>query len=158
MGHDLPGRFKITMERMQYVIRSLGLEEKLRIDEDRLGRAIIDYFEDIDRLKDFEEIDRVNVAKIYSHSIYWLLRRSPVIVNEPVPHDERMLFINEIICASMLLMLMCAEAGESPEMGDERTKRYYHLVYYNFKYRQYSQHSLELAVESFLFGHSVGRK
>lgn len=157
MEHDIPGRFKTTMERMQYIIRSIGLENNLRIDEDKLGRAIIDYYEDIDRLKGFEEIERVNVEKIYAHSIFWLLRRSPIVVEHSVPGDERLLFINEIVCAGMLLRLMCSEAGVKPEIGNERTKIFYHLLYYNFKYREYTQHSLELVVESFLFGHSLSR-
>ena len=160
MAHDIPGRFRSIMRRMQAILKSIGLAEIVRIDEDRLGRAIIDYFEDIDRLKDFEEIERVNVSKIYAYETYWLVRRKPIIVEDNVEENDsqndRLVYINEIVCAMMLVMNMCTEVGKIPDPGNDQTKRFYELLYYNLRFRDFTAKSLELAIEAFMFGISVG--
>ena len=37
-----------------------------------------------------------------------------------------------------------------------QTKRFYELLYYNLRFRDFTAKSLELAIEAFMFGISVG--
>ena len=46
MEHDISGRFYAWMRRMQAILKSIGLTDDTHIDEDCLGRAVVDYFED----------------------------------------------------------------------------------------------------------------
>ena len=151
--HDIPGRFGSIMKRIRKAIESLGLQEEVWIDEDRLGLSVIDYFEDIDRLKEFEGIERISVSKIYAYQTYWLVKRKPVCLKEGVASDERLSFINEIICASMLISLMYCEMNAKPPIDDERLGRFYDLLLYNLKYRDFTQKTMELMIEAFFLGY-----
>lgn len=150
--YDIAGRYKKILDQLQNVIKQLGVTDIVRVNEDLLGKAIIDYFEDIDRLKDFEEIERICVSKIYAHEVYWIMRRKPIQSESIVEEDERWLYINEMACASLLVSKMFEEAGIEPKPGLLKTKEFFHLLFYNLKYRKYTQQSLELMTEAFLLG------
>lgn len=151
--HDIPRRFGSIMSRMQKALDSLGLQDKVWIDEDRLGKAVIDYFEDIDRLKEFEGIERISVSKIYAYQTYWIVKRKPLCLKEGISGDERLAFINEIVCAGMLIMLMYCEMNIKPPIDDERIGRFYDLLLYNLKYRDFTQKTMELMIEAFFLGY-----
>ena len=106
-------------------------------------------------MKEYEEIERVNVSKIYAYETYWIMKRKPIIVDRPDSENDRLVYINEIVCAMMLLMNMCTEVGRTPVLGNAETKKFYELLYYNLKYRDYTPKSLELMIEAFLFGVSL---
>lgn len=150
--YDIPGRYKKILDQLQTVIAQLGITNIVVVNEDLLGKAIIDYFEDIDRLKDFEEIERVCVAKIYAHETYWLMRRKPIQAEGINEDDERWLYINEIACTTMLISKMYEEAGVPLKQGVAKLKDFYSLLFYNLKYRKFTQQSLELMIEAFLLG------
>ena len=48
---------------------------------------ILDYFTDIARLKDYQDIERANVDKIYGYELFWFLRRHPIQLLEGVPDN-----------------------------------------------------------------------
>lgn len=146
------------MSRMQKAIESLGLEDIIWIDEDRLGKAVIDYFEDIDRLKEFEGIERISVSKIYAYEAYWVIKRKPLCARENVAADGRLTFINEIVCAGILITLMYCEVNQKPPTSDENVSRFYDLLLYNLKYRDFTQKTLELMIEAFFLGHKSMRQ
>ena len=132
----------------------LGLIDQVIINTSLLGKAIVDYFEDIDRLKEFEEIDRVNVDKIYGYELFWLLRRRPIqIIDKSL--DETFLYINEKVCIAILIPKMLEEMGIDKSESNPRLRNFLDLLYYNLKYRHYTQQSLELMIESFFCGYSV---
>jgi hypothetical protein len=122
--------------------------------------AVIDYFTDIARLKDFQDIERANVDKIYGYELYWFLRRHPVQLRENVPDNFD---INEKVAIGVFLPRILAEAGMlyskeiQNEKFKERLKVFIDLLFYNLKYRTYTQQSLELMIESFLCGCDCAR-
>ena len=62
--YPVEARFNNLLEQIQEVLDSMGIIDQVCINTDLLGKAVIDYFEDIDRLKKFEESSLVNVDKI----------------------------------------------------------------------------------------------
>ena len=154
--YGIVDRFRHLAKRMQDIINGCGMQDHVVLDEDLLGKALVDYFEDVDRLKKFEGMERINVSKIYAYEAYWLMRRKPI-QTKGTSHDEKCLYINEIVCASMIVSKMFREKGIVPEAGNPDVKRFFDLLYYNLKYRQYTQKSLELAIEAFFLGCSLGK-
>jgi hypothetical protein len=137
------------------VIKSFGLKDKLRIDEESFKNIILDYFTDIARLKDFQDIKRTNADKIYGYELFWFLRRHPIQLLEK---DPNLYDINEKIALNVFLPRILAESGlpyEPQNQTAEFQKRltiFIDLLFYNFKYRTYTQQSLELMIEAFLCG------
>ena len=76
--YDIVGRYKALLDRIQSAIEGMELQDEVHVNEDLLGEVVIDYFEDIDRLKEFEEIDRTKTSKICAYETYWLVKRKPI--------------------------------------------------------------------------------
>jgi len=154
-GNIMPMRFMALWADTVKVVESYGLEKKLRIDESSFQNVIIDYFIDTARLKDFQDIKRTNVDKIYGYELFWFLRRHPVQLIEDIPDNFD---INEKIALGVFIPRILAEAGlpyepknQSKEFQDILNK-FIHLLFYNIKYRPYTQQTLELMIEAFLCG------
>ena len=153
-------RFKTLWTDAIRVIEETGIEDKCYIHEESFQMAVIDYFADMARLKDFQDIKRTNVDKIYGYELYWFLRRHPVQLREGVPDNFD---INEKVAIGVFLPRILAEAGMpyskeiQNEKFKERLKVFIDLLFYNLKYRSYSQQSLELMIEAFLCGSDCAR-
>jgi hypothetical protein len=148
-------RLKALWVDTRNVVESFGLKDKLRVDEESFKNIILDYFTDIARLKDFQDIKRTNVDKIYGYELFWFLRRHPIQLLED---DPNLYDINEKIALNVFIPRILAEAGlpykskEQTAEFQERLNKFIDLLFYNFKYRAYTQQSLELMVEAFLCG------
>lgn len=152
--YPIDSRFNSLLTEIQNILIKMGIIDLVEINSDLLGKAVIDYFEDIDRLKEFEDIPRINVDKIYSYGIYWVLRRSPIqILDKNI--DKRFLHINEKVCTVLMFPRMLAEMRISPKSANPNFAGFLDLIYYNFKYRTYTQQSLELMVAAFFCGYAV---
>ena len=159
-GNKMLIRFMALWNDTNKIIEETGMEDKCYIHEESFQMAVIDYFTDIARLKDFQDIERANVDKIYGYELYWFLRRHPVQLREGVSDNFD---INEKVAIGVFLPRILAEAGMpySKEIQNEkfkgRLKVFIDLLFYNIKYRTYTQQSLELMIESFLCGCDCAR-
>jgi hypothetical protein len=155
-GNTVHARFKTLFFEVKRIVRTGRLESSVRIDEESLQMAVIDYFTDISRLKEFQAIKKANVNKIYGYALYWFLRRHPVQIVMPTPENFD---INEKVALAVFLPKILVEAGmpytkskPQEEVFRARLNSFANLLFYNFKYRVYTQQSLELAIEAFLCG------
>ncbi len=152
--YHMTERFQNLLEQIQEVLVKMGVIDKVSINTDLLGRVVIDYFEDIDRLKEFQGIERANVDKIYSYETFWLLRRHPIqILDSSI--GEQFWYINEKVCIAIMIPKMLEEMGVIMTDKNPRFESFLDLMYYNFKYRIFTQQSLEFMVEAFFCGYSV---
>lgn len=147
------GNFRELLFQMQAIIKELHLEDKVQVNTLLLGKAIIDYMEDVERLEDFSGITS-NITKTYAYSTFWILRRSPVVPINPAQTGEELLYINERICAAILISKMQKEKGIAIGTPCEYFVK---LMYYNFKYRLYTPKTLELMIEAYFNGCDAGR-
>ena len=53
-NYQFEARFKSLLTQMQDILEALGILDKVTINTELLGQAVLNYFEDIDRLKNFE--------------------------------------------------------------------------------------------------------
>lgn len=146
-------RFRHLYVEIKAVIEQLGVQDCVMINRELLGKAVLDYFEDVDRLKVYEEIERTNVSKIYGYLTYWLVRRSPIqLCHSYIDKDSNLMHINEWVFANILVAKMLAEAHKTPDGNEEELAKLFDLIFYNLKYRVYTQKTLELAISSFICG------
>lgn len=143
--------FTGLLKQMTSVIIALGLNDKVRIDTKVLSKAVIDYFEDIIRLEQFQGII-ANTAKVYAYSTYWLLQRNPIMIVSDTD-DPATLYINERVCTAILISKMQREK----DVKKASNEYFVNLLYYNFKYREYTAKTLELAIEAYFHGVDMGR-
>lgn len=149
--YPIKARFENTLTQIQDVLEALGLLEQVTVDTHLLGSAILSYFEDIDRLKEFEDIERANVEKIYAYETFWFLRNKPIqIVDKAL--SMKHIHINEKVFVAILISKMCREMDRGYDDENERTLPFLELLYYSFKYRLFTQQSLELMISAFFFG------
>lgn len=133
-------------------IETEGLTEKVKINSFILAHAIMDYFTDITRLKDFHKIDFTNTYKTIAYEICWLLRRKPLQVM--ADEDESLVYINEkFILSYTISFLVQNEKWEL--MNKLKMKSFDGFIesfYYHLKYRNCNAQTLELALLSFKAG------
>ncbi len=149
LNSRMRNRFSSLYTQIQEYILKLGAGNYAQINVKLLGKAILDYFEDIERLKLYEGINRINEAKIYAYQSYWLLRRKPVQIINTSGIPDVGNYLNEYIIAFMLISSMYKEAGISISSPDPKRLSFLRLLIYNFKYREFTQKSLELMIEAF---------
>ncbi len=115
--------------------------------------VLLDYFSDISKLKKFAKIKRINKNKITAYTVYWWLKRKPIQIKEKAINinEDDIAFINEKFATSLIakdLFYSFSQKVLSSEIIDDFIK----LIYYNLKYRHYTQRSLELAIAAFHAG------
>jgi hypothetical protein len=109
----------------------------------------INYFADIDRLKHFHGLERVNTLKIAAYTASWWMRLRPIqIVKLDAYSESRILLANEYFAISIMLSFLYDRAslrGEAGPMGKLLENFLYHL-----RHRFVDPQVLELALESLL--------
>ena len=141
--------YKLVEEYLQ----SNKLEGKVGISRDILKYVLVDYFVDIDRLKEFAHIERVNDSKIYAYTAYWLLRHKPLQVLQ-LDNAFDLAFVNEEFVAHLLRSFLFSNPDDAPILDNKRedVDLFVSTLLYYFKYREYSAQSIELAILAFNAG------
>lgn len=133
-------------------IESENIKDKVKINSFMLAHAIMDYFTDISRLKDFHKIDYTNSYKTIAYEICWLLRRKPLQVM--VDEEEALVYINEKFILSYTISFL-SQNGLYDSLDSLKKKSFNGFIesfYYHLKYRNCSAQALELALLSFEAG------
>jgi hypothetical protein len=148
---DILTRFRDLLRYLQKFITVKRIAQSIKIDMDLLKKAVIDYFIDTVRIKEFHNIPKTRTEKIYGYTAYWLLKRKPIQVTNEFTGS---FFINESFVSAYLINGMFAEknltCGEC--VNKVALDEFVVLLVYNLKYRQVSQQSLELMIKAFYSG------
>ncbi len=131
---------------------SNGLDDSsVRLNKPTLATSILDYFVDIQRLKDFHNsISRINEDKIIAYECAWILKRKPI----QVLRDEiGSIHINEKFVAEVIMNHLVGDFRNDrtyPEISKcvEIKEFYKHLLYYLI-YRPSDAQALELVIVAF---------
>lgn len=149
--YDFSKRYENLLIQIQDVLEALDILDKVEINTDLLGQAVLNYFEDVDRLKEFADIKRPNEDKIYGYETFWLLRDKPIqVTDRNMPYEY--LYINEKVFTWILISKMLKEANIDIDSNNPRLMPFLKLLYYNFKFRNFTQQSLELMITAFFCG------
>lgn len=124
-----------------------------------LMHVLLDYYSDIERLKDFHSIEFIRANKVFAYVTYWILRRKPLqFVGEGIEKTD--IFVNERF-ALFLVMNECLLEGVDyslEDMGKVKYDEYIDFLLYYFKYRECSPQALELLIETFKMGLEFQKK
>jgi hypothetical protein len=146
-------RFEFVRTKMEIFIEKSALQGKVQINDEILSQCIIDYFADIQRLKEFHDIEKTQKDKCVSYLSYWILYRKPLQVCESMDEYKKT-FVNEKFVYSSLIMAYLNEicnisvnAALLEFVADFKKTAYYYL-----KYRKYCPQGIELMLQSFKAG------
>ena len=149
-------RYEYIYDKMKDYIHERNLESSLNINVNILQQAVMDYFADIYRLKEFHKIEHINKAKIAAYEVYWLCRRKPIQVN-PGEQNQKLIFANEGFLTTFIAYecLLPNEVEPLSEKQSEEFLRFLRQVNYHLKYRNYDKQCLELMIYSFHTGRAT---
>lgn len=149
-------RYKYLYDKMQMYIDERGLQNTLYVHEDILHQAVMDYFADVYRLKEFHKIEHINITKIVSYEVYWLLRRKPIQM-KATSVDSKGVFANEGFLTTFIAH-ECLVPEETAPMNKEKEEfflKYLQHVNYHLKYRSVDKQNLEIMLYSFETGRFI---
>ena len=153
-------RYRFLYDKMQKYIDERSLTDNLVVNEGILQQAIMDYFTDVYRLKEFHKIDQINKSKIVAYESYWILRRKPIQVQQSISINEgsqfqKKVFSNEGFIVTMIAneLLMPNEMIPLSSDKEDALMTFLDHLYYHLKYRCIDKQSLE----TMLYAFDVGR-
>lgn len=149
---EFKSRFKEIKNSADAFIKMAGFEKTVYCNERILMQMLLDYYSDIERLKEFHDIKRTRTEKIFAYTISWLIRRKPLQYRDNL-ENEKDIFVNERFAVYMLLNeCMCSGKQFVPPIYKKKLDEYINLLLYHFKYRECSPKTIELAISSFKMG------
>ncbi len=152
-------RYEVLQEYLSAFIKRHKYEDKVTVAESVLNQAVVDYFSDIHRLKNFHHIESINYLKINAYTAYWILRRKPLQIIKDDPKDVELAFVNERFVASYLLQYLRGDYTDIIIAESERTV-YFEFVKnlkYYLRYRVVTPQMLETMLEAYQAGISFQR-
>lgn len=147
-------RYETLQKYLEAFIKRHKYERKVSIAESVLNQAVIDYFADIHRLKNFHHIEAVNYLKIHAYTAYWILRRKPLQIIEDNADDVELAFVNERFVASYLFQYLRGDYTDVIIVESERVA-YFEFVKnleYYLRYRVVTPQMLETMLEAYQAG------
>lgn len=154
---EFKSRFEQLEKSAEEFIKESGFEKTVYCNERILAQMLLDYYSDIERLKDFHSIERIRTEKIFAYTISWIIRRKPLQYKDN-SEDEKDIFVNERFAAYILLN-ECMCGGEQIVLPDHKKDldEYINLLFYYLKYRECNPQAIELAISSFKMGTYVAK-
>lgn len=91
---------------IQDLLEKYSLSDCCTINSQLLWKAVLDYFSDIARIKEFHGHKHVQIDKIISYETYWLLRNHPIQIDKPDEIDNKYVHINEYIFSFFFIKML----------------------------------------------------
>lgn len=143
-------RYVSLYKQIQLYIDKSGYNEDVVINDVLLGYTLVDYFSDIDRLKTFHNIEHINSIKLISYTVYWLLRRKPIQLKS---NHKELMHVNERFALALVLDFLSSHRKKHLAVRNESgLVAFKELLYYFFKFRQFTAQDIELMLTAFFAG------
>ena len=145
-------RFYRLLVSAQEFIQGMGFNDHVVCNETLLMLAVLNYFTDIMRLKEFHKIAHTNETKILAYETSWLIRRKPLQVIDS--NDLKYAFCNEqFVFSQIMFWLRKGETEKGIEaLAHKDLKSFSNTLFYHLKYRSYDPQTLELMLLAFAAG------
>lgn len=152
-GEEISSKYEWLYNLMNDYISARGYQDKILISHDILSHVIVDYFVDVDRLKEFQEIENLHPSKIYAYIGFWLLRHKPMQVLA-AEEAEELAFVNEEFVCCLVRSYLFSEPENVPILDNqyETVDNFVSTLLYYFQYREYSAKNIEIMILAFQAG------
>ncbi len=147
-------RYRILYQEIKEFLENTKIGRHVRIDEVILMHAVLDYYSDLSRLKQFHKIEHINDMKAIAYETFWFLRRKPLQTLQNPNQDDILAFINEKFAFSRIAYFLVGN-GKGAALSEEHKKgflNYLDTFYYFLKYRNFDAQMLELMIMGFKAG------
>jgi len=118
------------------------------IDFNLLELAVLDYFTDMYRLKQFHRIETASPLKVDSYMSYWFLRRHPLYCirkNKNLEKEDASIYINEKFIYTLLWERIVSECKFDIKSDlDKEVDNFSNFLFYFLRYRDVTPQSIEL--------------
>lgn len=145
----IESRYELLVSVYEDFINKENMTGKVVLNKLVLGYAIMDYFSDIARIKQFHGITRVNETKICAYESFWLLKRKPLQVVEA---DDNFPFCNEQFVFLRVLQLLSGGDAKIDIFNNPALRPFLESLFYFLKFRNCDAQSLEFAFQAFAAG------
>lgn len=146
-------RYEFLYQEIKEYIERLNAQDKLVINERILMHTVLEYFEDISKLKKSHDLEHSNEPKVIAYTSYWILRRKPIqlTANE---ESEELVFANEKFVLSFIIQYLTKGNETLPLVGNvlDQYKGFLNSLYYYIKFRKLDAQSFELILLAFQAG------
>ena len=143
-------RFVALSKEINTFIEKMNFQNKVKLNELVLGYALVDYFEDVHRLKSFHRVEHINGIKIVSYTAFWLLKRKPIQI---INCEKELIDINERFVLQYILSYMSNQAKKHILSRDNTgLSSFTESLLYFLKYRLTTAHNLEIIIMAFFAG------
>jgi len=145
-------RYNRLLDSAQEFINKMSYSNHVVCNETMLMLAVLGYYSDIMRLKNFHQIDRTNDIKILAYETAWLLKRRPLQIKDS--NDQKYAFCNEQFAYSQITHWFEKEDGQVGinALANDDLIFFSNTLFYHLKYRNYEPQTLELMLLSFMAG------
>lgn len=158
----IDARYRSIMDRMNAWISERGFQNNIKIDRILLQHAVLDYYSDISRLKNYHNIETTNSVKVIAYEAYWLWKRRPLQIisnpydeNKDAPIDDKLIFCNEYFIMSEISLYLydgiddktCSDAFEDTS---SHNSSFIKTLLYHLKFRQCNAQAFELMLWAFI--------
>jgi len=135
---------------LEYLKTREDNKKKLCLHEGKLEDVVYNYFADLARLKAFHDIKLESPIKQASYIAFWILRCAPIQI---IDNSKEPRYPNEVIAISIILAECKKALGNTLSKAQATTLHHLgkELDYY-FKFRHYSQQSIEIMLQAFMSG------
>lgn len=143
-------RFSALSKEINYFIEKMHFEDKVKLNELALGYTLVDYFEDVHRLKVFHKLEHINGIKIVSYTSFWLLKRKPIQI---IKCEKELLDINERFVLNYILSFLSNKDKKHIVLRDNvGLKSFTETLLYFLKYRLTTANNIEMIIMAFFAG------
>ncbi len=145
-------RYEWLYNLMSDYLQAEKIQDIVCISEDILNHVIIDYYVDIYRLKEFQDIETTHDSKIYAYLIAWIIRHKPLQI--PSEDADKYAFVNEMFSVELLKSYLFKNPQNVSivNVSREDMDNFVETLLYFFKYREYSAKSIEMIILAFEAG------
>lgn len=152
----IKNRLKQLLMEMDNFIKSNGLQDIAFVHQMALNHAVMDYFSDIQRLKEYQKIEHINDVKIKAYETFWILKRKPIQLKEQLK-DDKWLYVNEKFLLARLAAFLLREDINIPLTGQKKESitQYLDTLYYYLKFRKTDAQAIELMLLAFEAGMEI---
>lgn len=158
----IDARYRSIIDRMTSWISEHGLQKNIRIDRILLQNAVLDYYSDISRLKDYHNIETTNSVKVIAYEVYWLWRRRPLqVISNPYEESSNtaindiLVFCNEYFALSEISLFLYNDIDDitfSNAFKDKSSHNssFIKTLLYHLKFRHCNAQFFELVLWAFI--------